>query len=920
MLLGCLAGVVGWAVERQTGLSGIIKDAETGEPMSDVQVYFLTAEGKPSPIGTTSNSEGRFRLVNTDDYVTVEIQMIGYKTVRQTVRAGIIAYRPDIKMEPDVLSLEGIVIRPSKEKKRYKRKGNPAVELMQNVIAHKAQNRLDFQTDYKKRTYTKLTMALDPFDYNLDKNAFMRTFKFLENYIDTSRLDTTPTLHVSIRETLQDDYLQNKPYSRRSVLQANRWVGLDELLGKEHLARQIDAVFQPIDIYDNNISIMANKFVSPISSSGAISFYQYYLQDTLWLDGDTCIDVSFVSVNSESFGFTGHLYIVKDSTYALKKYNINVPPVINVNFLKSLALEQSFQRLDNGAWVPLDQHSYSRMSLTRKSKHDIFAHQMQHYDGYELGVRSPDSLFVMAGNVIKGDSIGKHTPEQWNTMRPVPLDSKERLIAHMTHELLEVPQFRALVTTANILINEFVPTTEVRDSSKWDFGPIFNTISYNEQEGVRLRVGGTTTANVNKRFFVSGYTAYGFNDRRVKGGLNLHYSFHDKTYHQYESLRHSLSLHAQYDIEELGQTYRVLDRDHILMSIKFNYDPKPVQYIGRIRLKYEKEWQNQFSIITWAEFMNNQPNGSGKPFVAADGRTYTTDMSACADWGRLRADRSSLTMQYVLRNADGTYTPRPYYHDAMWTLQLRYSPGGYIYNDRQGLESPYNLWKDAPVFRFSSEAGYILEDRFFYDRLQFTAEKRFWLSAFGHLDAIVDIGYLASKQAPFTKLFIPASNQSILLDPKAFNLMQPMEFMMDRYVSWHLTYYLKGWLFNRIPLLKKMRLREVISFHGLAGYLADRHNPYKTDGLYEFPHTYSLNGKPMPLRTDFADRHYNASGEITKQYNYMPYMELTVGIENIFNLIRIEYVRRLTHLEPEPGMKLGPWQRNSVRFIFRAAL
>ena len=253
----------------------------------------------------------------------------------------------------------------------------------------------------------------------------------------------------------------------------------------------------------------------------------------------------------------------------------------------------------------------------------------------------------------------------------------------------------------------------------------------------------------------------------------------------------------------------------------------------------------------------------------------------------------------------------------MWTFSLRYSPGGFIYNDRQGIESPFNLWKDAPVFRFTNEMGYIMEDRFFYNRMQFSAEKRFWLSAFGHLDVIGDIGYIATPKAPYTKLFVPVSNQSILMDPKAFSLMQPMEFLMDRYASIHMTYYLKGWIFNRIPGLKHLKLREIVSFHMLAGYLGDRNNPDVTDGLYAFPVSYIKDGQNVYSRTNFAM--HNSNGDV--KYSYMPYMEITAGIENIFKLFRIEYVRRLTHLNaPGTGAKLGPWQRNGIRITVRVAM
>lgn len=927
-----------------TRVTGVTMDHSTGEPLPFVQIMF---DG--STIGTTSDLDGNFVISNERGLVSLSFRSVGYKTKIMTVKPGK-SQELFVVLEPEVYALSDVVVKPDKTRERYRRKGNPAVELIKNVIANKDKNRVESQESYKMETYEKLSMAIEPFDYDLNKNRFWRDFKFLEEYVDTMYLERgvlvvdsgkinvdsviigadsvqvnvdsvvlirnaeeaakqqTTILTLSLRETLSDDYVAGFPRKERHVITAKRWEGLDELFDNGGMSHNIKAMFQPVNILQNDVNVMLNRFVSPLSSSLAVSFYHYYIMDTVVIEGTQCIDLAFVPVNSQSFGFTGHLYIVNDSSYALKRYSINIPPSINLNWVSHLSISQTFYQLDNGMWAPEDINTHARFAITKKSKHNIYARQTRHFEKYEFGVAIPDSLFYMSGNTITMPGAEKRQPAEWDTLRPLQLTGKETLVDSLETELMRVPKFRILVNTVEDLIQEFIPTSKVRNASKWDFGPIFNTFSYNEQEGCRIRVGGMTTANAHPRWFFSGYVAYGFKDKMPKGGFTLLHSFHDKPYHPYESLRHNLSLSFSYDLEEMGQTYRVLDRDHIFMSIKFNYDPKPMQYIAKIRLKYEKEYANQFSIITWFDFMYNQPNGSsgiGNPQWAAP------------RYGELNRKNDALLLRYIKHNADGTTTETPFYHDAMWTFQLRYSPGGFIYNDRQGIESPFNLWKDAPVFRFTNEMGYILEDKFFYNRIQFSAEKRFWLSAFGHLDVIGDIGYLATAKAPYTKLFVPVSNQSILMDPKAFSLMQPMEFLMDRYASLHMTYYLKGWIFNRIPGIKHLKLREVVSFHLLAGYLGDRNNPNKTPGLYEFPVSHIENGQNVYARTDFAM--HNSAGEV--KYSYMPYMEFTAGIENIFKLFRIEYVRRLTHLyAPGTGAKLGPWQRNGIRITVRVAM
>ena len=291
-------------------------------------------------------------------------------------------------------------------------------------------------------------------------------------------------------------------------------------------------------------------------------------------------------------------------------------------------------------------------------------------------------------------------------------------------------------------------------------------------------------------------------------------------------------------------------------------------------------------------------------------------------------------------------------------VELEYSPGSRIYIDRMGIRSPFAIEKDAPTFRLTHYVGY-LDDRhnggdgFIYNRTEFLFDKRFWFSAFGHLDLRVQTGMLWQK-APFTKLYMPQTSTSIFLAQRAFNQMKPMEFMMDEYVALYATYYFKGWILNRIPGINKLKLRGVVSFSGIYGGLTKKNNPYLegTNGLYDFPHT--------PWENDDVQNAFDNNGYIKDGYRTsspigkLPYMEITAGFENIFKFIRIDYIRRITYndyelpyliqkMEPinpnnptlgfqpavdengQPVMihgrrKIGAWGRNGVKITFRFSL
>ena len=887
------------AQEKITSLSGVVVDADTGEPLPFVQLYFIkpTSEGSlNTQYGTTSDLDGNFSLSNPAGYTTVNFQMVGYKTEMYTLRQGQQRKNIKIKLKPDVYNLQDIVVTPKHRKQEYRRKGNPAVELIKNVIAHKDSLTPRTREQYTASTYHRQSFALDNFAPNFNKGLW-KEVDFIRKYIDTT--GTNPALTLSIRENLGREFYQKKPHREKESIDKKRFFGLESLMSTQTMEKQLQAIFKDVDINQDNMNILFNRFVSPLSSTLAVAYYQYYIMDTILVDGVSCIDLAFVPVNSESYSFTGHLYIVNDSTYKIKKYAINIPPHINLNFVSDYSVAHEYKQLPDGLWVPDRTYTYCKFYLTDR-KRTLLARQTKIYTDFDFDspiakeVYSP--FYGLTDSVKPADSTSiREDFQYWDEHRPEPLSFYESSVMDLVDEFKNTPKFNALLMAVDALTSEFVATVPSTrwGESKWDFGPIYNTISWNMLEGVRLRVGGTTTANLHPQFFLSTYAAYGFGDKRPKGDLTLMYSFNKKRYHQYEPLRDYLALSLNYDVQEPGQQFSVLERDNILMSIPTSkIVMKNFQYVARGRLLYYKELPIQLTTKLNFDYEYNE---------AAGAMTY---------------DR--ITGYDTLGIISGTQRIKAY-HNYEFGAELRYSPGADFPINRVGVETPFTLEQDAPVISIRHTIGY-LDDRyaggqgFFYNATQLTAEKRFWFSSFGHLDARIQTGMVWNK-VPFTKLYSPTTSTSIFLGKNAFNLMQPMEFIMDEYVALYATYFFKGWILNRIPGINRLKLRGVISFSGIYGGLTDKNNPYiaGNEGLYKFPDssTFDANGEYI-------------SGYTSSPIGKLPYMEFTAGFENILKFIRIDYVRRITYndymLPNGNRRKIGAWGRNGVKITVRFAL
>ena len=822
----------------QTRVYGVVTDAKTGEPLPYVSVVFPGTQ-----IGAMTALDGTFTIEGPGSYSNVSFQMLGYETYIYNIRPNATTRDAHIKMNPDTYGIQAVIVKPKRRRDRvYRRRGNPAVELVRNVIAHKEENRVQSTPGYKVENYEKLIMSLDKFNVNFDSSRFWNKFRFLEKYVDTAQFKQTPVLTVSLRENLSTTWFQRDPKRTRTWVERRRSLGLDESLDGGGFGTNIRAIFADSDIYDDNMEVLLNRFVSPLSSSLATAYYKYYISDTLMVDGVECIDLTFVPFNSESFSFTGHLYVVKDSTYAVKKYSLGIPAHINLNFVSNLAIEETFEKTENGTWASKEKNTYARFYIFKWMR-ELYAHKkIVHHDYDFTQTNVPDSLLSQPDEVLANKDWWRPNA-WWNERRPVPLTGKESILDSLMTDIYAVPSFRRLANTLESLASEYFPTTPAdrmanpqdRAKSKFDIGPVTNMLHYNTHEGVRVRLGGMTTANLNKKNFLNGYVAYGFRDRKVKGELTYIHSFTPKEFHPFEPLRNNLSLTASYDLEAPGQSFSLLDRDNLLMS---NFGPQPLQYVSRLQLRYEREWLSRFSINTYLRFDHVVPTG---------------------------------TLAYWRFGANGALTPVTSFNDFGWTLRLRFAPGEPLFSNRLGKESPITLAKDAPIVSLTHTTG-LFDNQFFYNKTEFSAQKRIWLSSFGHIDASLSTGFIWNR-VPLPKLFAPNANPSILLVGDAFNLMKPMEFVMDQYAEVFATYYLKGWILNRIPLLNKLKLREVVSFRALTGSLSEKNNPlFGAEGLYALP-------------------------DGTRMMTKMPYMEYSVGLENILKFIRIDYIRRISYTE-----------------------
>ena len=821
--------------QTKTSVLGKVTDASTGEALPFVQVAF-----QGSTTGTVTDFDGRFSLADTLMQATLVFRMMGYEPLEMNVTPGRTTRGLKVRMVPQARNLQEVTISSSRNRRRrYSRKNNPAVDLAEQVIAHRDQCRLEGRDSYSRKVYKKLTLALDDFHPDFHRDPFWRHLKFAEKYIDQTPFDATPILTVSMRESMLEESFIRQPSQHRSLLTAYRMEGIDQAFEQEGFDESLTDMFTSFDIYDADIELMMNHFVGPLSPSSATSFYHYYITDTTWVDGVRCVELSFVPANRGLFGFTGHLYIALDSTYRVARYSMTVTPKDNLNFVRDLHIEQQYIMLSDGTYAPGRQDIHCRLYLHRKLR-QLYAHQVLIAYQYKLGAdmqKLPDSLFspMVTRAVLPGSTQVRR--KVWNAMRPIELTFKETLLDSLRFELARLPWARALKTVGEVMFTDYLPTASVRDSSRIDIGPVFNTVSYNREEGWRLRLGAMTKAPLNNHHFAEAYLAYGFLDQRPKGAVTYTYTFDPKRRHPHESPLNLMQFSLGYDLQTPGQSYGNFTRDNIFSSTS---EPSKAQYVGTLAMR----WQHQWSDILMAD---------------AQASIQCFEPAGLLNYSRIMANGSTQTVDR--------------FNEAAFQFNIRFAPLGLQSGGRPSASGTLRRHRQGPLIHLGHRLGY-MSPQFLYNTTTLRLEQRTWLGAFGFLDAQVRAAVVWNR-VPYIRLHFPDAGASLWMTDGAFNSMQPMEFVMDRHVALYTTWHLRGLILGRLPWVRNLRLREVLGCNVLYGGLSPINDP-------QGPHPAGLFVLP------------DGVGRL----DGVPFVEVSAGIENIFRILRVDYVWRLTHRNP----------------------
>ena len=839
--------ILAQAAGAQT-ITGVVVEESTGDT-----IPFPSVQYKKEKIATSGNAYGRFSIKRLNGE-KLTFSAVGYQELTILIGPNTPS-EMKITLKTDTKQLKGVTVKTKRSK--YSRKNNPAVELMKRVIAAKKRTDLANHDYYQFNKYQKITFAINDIKPTELENEKLKKKKWLINQIETCPYNNKLILPLSVDETVTRNIYRKDPKTEKSIIMGQSSSGVNDLIETGDILNNVlKDVFTDVDLYDDQIRLLQYPFTSPIGKD-AISFYRFYIVDTVYVDRDKCFHLQFLPNNQQDFGFRGEIWILADSTLHVKRCNLTLPKKSDVNFVDNLQIIQEYTRLPEGDWALTTDDMFVEMSIAKFLTKAIVIRttRMSDYAFDEL----PDKLFKGKTKVLHESNAMMRDEAFWDKYRSVELTKSESSMDAFINNLSQQKAFKYIIFGVRAFIENFVETGSQNHPSKVDIGPINTMISSNFIDGVRTRISAQTTANLNPHWFLSGYYARGWDSRKNYYKGELTYSFNKKEYLPREFPKRTLTFTSTYDVCSPSDKFMHTDKDNVFTALKWTKVEKMMFY-NRQQLSFERE--EEWGFRTTISLKTEENEACGDLFFKPLSMVGMED--AMIGQGKFRTTEAR--------------------------IELRYAPGETFINTKQ-RRLPVNL--DAPVFTLSHTTGIkgFLGGDYDYNFTEASIYKRLWLNSWGKIDILAK-GGIQWNEVPFPLLIMPAANLSYIISDETFNLINNMEFLNDRYASLDISWDLNGKIFNRIPLLKKLKWREWLGIKCLWGTLTDKNNPTLAanagDGmLMEFPEgSYIMDSK-------------------------RPYIELIAGIHNIFKIIHIQYVHRLNYNHLPTATK------NGVRLMMR---
>ncbi|MFD1553924.1 hypothetical protein DNU06_14035 [Putridiphycobacter roseus] len=705
-------------------------------------------------------------------------------------------------------------------------KTNPAFEILKRIHENAKLNNPDALDAYEYEAYNTIQFNLSNINEKFEDRALIKNFDFIVDYMDT--MNGKKTLPFMFTESVSNYYYHKTPALKKEEMIASRVTGFSII----SLDKYTGELFQKFNIYDNFIDIFNMDFMSPIAL-GSRGFYDYTLMGRDTVNGEPCFYMKFNQKRKGDATFNGEFW-VSDASYAIVKVSATLPDAININYVSFLKITQHYTEVEKQAWFveneDLEIHFKVLNDVKKAYLMDLKVYKNTSRKNIKVNPVRPLSFYV--ADVVLNDSSKFYSNEQWAAIRHQPLDTVEEGIIEMVDSLEQNPTFKLYKKISYLGYTGF-----------WQMGPIelgsiYSLYQNNTVEGNRIFLSARTSNKFSRNHEISAYGIYGDLDKQFKYGGSYRWKFKHPN-------REILRFAYKKKIEQLSLSPTLGDIGNAFSTLLSVGDIDKLTMVDQFSVGFDKDYafdMRTFSAVQWKKFTALQ----------------ASDYQRVSGLDTLRINTIT---SFEIRN------------QIMYTKDEKFISGSF---DRISLGSKY------PIISLTHTLGIksILGSQYNFNRLDFIVDHRPKLGVFGRLGYTLYAGKIFGT-LPYPFLNVHEGNQSFYLQQSSMNLLRYYEFISDTWIGLNVEHRLQGFIMDRIPLVRKAKLRLVYGGKMVIGTLSNKH---ESEMLFpSFSNTLSFS---------------------------KPYAEVSVGVENVLKFIRIDAIWRLTYLNHQDITKFG------VKFVF----
>ncbi len=776
--------------------------------------------------GATTDIDGNYRIETYYSSDSLSAFTIGYQTKTVKVKQGVTIV---VNFELSEMASESatVVIRPDDGP-------NPAIALMKKVLRNKKINNKEKLDAYEYEVYNKVEFDLNNISTKFQERKIFKPFDFVFAGVDTT--GEKPYLPVFMTESISDYSYTRDPKHKKEIVKATKVSGVEN----ESINQFLGDMYQNTNVYDNEVIVFGKSFTSPVSGY-CLGFYDYDLIDSGWVEGKWCYKLQFFPRRKAELLFFGEMWI-NDTTYAVKSVDATIAEGANINWVKSMQFKQQYNEVEHEVWMCTQEEMIVDLNLTDK-KMGMYGRKTTTYKNFIINKPKEEAFFDGFSDVIVNENASEFDDDYWNKARHIGLTAKEQRIYQMVDTLKNLPQFKTVADVINLFVNGY------KVIGKFEFGPYYTLYSFNPIEGNRVRLGGRTSNDFSKKLMLEGYAAYGFRDQRFKYAGGFLYVLN-------KNPRTAIAANAKRDMEQLGQAAGAFRQDNVLSSLFRRNPANKLTDVTELSGSIEREWLYGLSNKLFFTHRVLKPAGSNYKYVRSVPEPIAKQQ-----------------VSYLITSEVSLYTRFAYKEK-------------FVYGEFERI----SLGTKYPTLevQFHTSLPNVLGNEFDYQKLVGRVSDRIRFGPFGYLKAQLEVGKIFGS-LPYPLLMMHQGNETFFYDEASYNTMNFFEFVSDQWASAWLQYHAEGLFLNKLPLMRRLKWREVASAKAVLG-------------------GYDLNNDKI-LSRDFD---YDGNDDIyllTK-----PFVEAAIGVENIFKVLRVDFIWRLSYLDHPDIVKYGIRAKLQVDF------